>query len=146
MSKKKQTTNKFNNKKVEVNGIKFDSKMESDYYLYILEMCEEGIIEEFELQPEFILQQGFTKRGIKFLPIKYKADFEVWLADGTNYVIDIKGFKTADFNIKAKMFEKLYPQELKLITFSRIDGGWIELDDLKEARKLRKLEKEKGKK
>lgn len=140
--KKKAPTNKFNNKKVEVNGIKFDSKMEADYYLYILEMCEEGIVDEFELQPEFVLQEGFTKRGLKFLPIKYKADFELWFADGTNYVVDIKGFETADFKIKKKMFEKRYPQELKLITFSQIDGGWIELADLKEARKLRKKLKE----
>jgi hypothetical protein len=140
--KKKATTQKYNNKKVEFNGIKFDSQMECDYYIYILEMCEEGIIEEFECQPEFVLQEGFTKRGLKFLPIKYKADFEVWLADGTNYVIDIKGFETADFKIKKKMFEKRYPQELKLITYSKIDGGWIELKDLKIARAKRKKEKE----
>lgn len=145
IAKKKEKVNKFNNKKVVVNGISFDSKMEADFYLYILEQIEEGIVEEFERQPEFILQEGFTKRGLKFLPIKYKADFELWLADGTNYVVDVKGFETADFKIKKKMFEKRYPQELKLITFSKIDGGWIELADLKEARKQRKLEKERQK-
>jgi Protein of unknown function (DUF1064) len=137
--------NKYNNKKTVVNGIKFDSKMEGEYYLFLIGLKEAGLIEEFELQPEFTLQAGFKKRGLNFLPIKYKADFHVWLPDGTDYVVDIKGFETADFKIKKKMFEKRYPQELKLITFSKIDGGWIELADLKEARKLRKkLKEEKG--
>lgn len=145
MAKKK--VNKFNNKKVIVNGLKFDSKMESEFYEYLLELKKQGLIEDFTLQPEFVLQEGFKKRGISFLPIKYKADFQVFLPDGTDYVVDIKGFETADFKIKKKMFEKRFPQELKLITFSQIDGGWIELTDLKEARKQRKKDKEaKGKK
>jgi hypothetical protein len=137
--------NKYNNKKTVVNGIKFDSKMEGDYYLHLVELAEEGKIASFSLQPEYVLQEGFKKRGLNFLPIKYKADFEVHLQDGDYYTVDIKGFETADFKIKKKMFEKRYPQELKLITFSKIDGGWIELTDLKEARKLRKkLKEEKG--
>jgi hypothetical protein len=138
----KKKANKFNNKKVIVNDIKFDSQMEADYYIYLRELMEEFKILKFTCQPEFVLQEGFTKRGLKFLPIKYKADFHVWLPDGTDYVIDIKGFETADFKIKKKMFEKRYPQELKLITYSKIDGGWIELADLKIARKERKKAKE----
>jgi hypothetical protein len=138
-------TNKFNNKKTVVDGKKFDSKMEADYFLHLVELAEKGEIASFSLQPEYVLQEGFKKRGLNFLPIKYKADFEVHLQDGDYYTVDIKGFETADFKIKKKMFEKRYPQELKLITFSKIDGGWIELADLKEARKLRKkLKEEKG--
>jgi Protein of unknown function (DUF1064) len=137
--------NKYNNKKTVVNGIKFDSKMEGDYYLYLVSLAEKGEIASFSLQPEYVLQEGFKKRGLNFLPIKYKADFEVHLQDGDYYTVDIKGFETADFKIKKKMFEKRYPQELKLITFSKIDGGWISLEDLKKARKLRKqLKEEKG--
>jgi Protein of unknown function (DUF1064) len=146
--KKKEPVNKFNNKKVVVDGIKFDSKQESEYYEYLKELQETGEVEAFELQPVFTLQEGFKKRGINFLPIKYKADFHVYLPDGTDYVVDVKGMETADFKLKKKMFEKRFPQELKLISFSKIDGGWIEIADLKEARKKRKLEKqakEKGK-
>lgn len=134
--------NKYNNKKVTIDGIKFDSKVESQYYLHLKELKEKGLIKDFELQPTFTLQESFKKRGLLFRAITYKADFHVWLLDGTDHVIDIKGMETADFKIKKKMFEKRYPQELKLITYSKIDGGWIELDDLKEARKKRKAEKE----
>lgn len=147
MAKKKtgKKTNKYNNKKVVVDGITFDSEQESRYYLELHAMQARGEISHFTLQPVFVLQEGFKKRGLTFLPIKYKADFHVWLPDGTDYVVDVKGHETADFKLKKKMFEKRYPQELKLITDSKIDGGWIELADLKEARKLRKkLKEEKG--
>jgi Protein of unknown function (DUF1064) len=138
----KKKTNKYNNKKVVVDGIKFDSKQESEYYLHLKELKAKGEILDFTLQPKFELQPKFTKRGILFKAIDYKADFHVWLPDGTDYVVDVKGFETADFKIKKKLFERKYPQELKLITYSKIDGGWIELADLKEARKQRKKLKE----
>jgi len=135
-------TNKYNNKKVTVDGIKFDSKQESDYYLYLKELQAQEEVKEFTLQPAFELQPKFTKRGINFRAITYKADFHIWLTDGTDYVVDVKGFETADFKIKKKMFEKSHPQELKLVAFSKIDGGWIEMTDLKKVRKVRKKLKE----
>jgi hypothetical protein len=130
--------NKYNNKKVKVDGIIFDSKQEADYYLHLKKLKERGEIKEFVLQPQFELLPKFTKRGLTFRAISYKADFHIWLPDGSDYVVDVKGFETPDFKLKKKLFEYKYPQELKLITFSKIDGGWIELADLKEARKQRK--------
>lgn len=139
--------NKFNNKKVEVDGIVFDSKMEANYYEYLKEEHENGRVSHFSLQPKYTLQPSFKKRGKLFRAIDYKADFEVHYPNGDFVTIDIKGFETADFKIKRKLFEKTYPQELKLITYSKIDGGWIETDALKEARKARKKAKlEKAKK
>lgn len=140
---KKTKKNKYNNKKVTVDGIKFDSKQESEFYLHLKELKENGEVLDFTLQPVFLLQEAFHKRGLLFRKIEYKADFHVYLPDGSDYVVDVKGMETADFKIKKKMFEKRYPQELKLITHSKIDGGWIELADLKEARAQRKAEKEK---
>ncbi len=138
--------NKYNNKKVIIDGIKFDSKQEGNYYDYLKQLKRAGIVERFELQPKFTLQEGFRKRGKLFRAIDYKADFHVWLADGTDFVVDVKGFETPDFKIKRKLFEKRYKDlELKLVTYSKIDGGWIELEDLKEARKERKKAKEEGK-
>ena len=34
---------KYNSKKVEYNGIKFDSKVELDYYHYLNEQLEKGV-------------------------------------------------------------------------------------------------------
>ncbi|QFG05191.1 holliday junction resolvase [Bacillus phage 019DV002] len=134
--------NKFNNKKVEIDGIKFDSKMEGDYYDHLKQEQRAGRVSHFILQPKYTLQPSFKKRGKLFRAIDYKADFEVHYPNGDYVTIDIKGFETADFKIKRKLFEKAYPQELKLITYSKIDGGWIETDALKEARKARKKAKE----
>lgn len=134
-------TNKYKNKKVEVDGITFDSKMESDYYLYLKQLEKQGIVSEFLMQKEYILLEGYVKSDKKIRPIKYKADFEVHYADGHIEVVDVKGFLTADFKLKKKLFEYRFPFNLKLVKFSRIDGGWIELEDYEKAVKERKKQK-----
>ena len=95
--------NKFKNKKTEIDGIKFDSEMESHYYLYLKELKEEGVVVDFELQPTFILQEGFIKDVKKIRPITNKADFEVTYIAGHIEVIDVKGKMTEEFKLKRKM-------------------------------------------
>ena len=96
--------NKYKNKKTIVDGIKFDSEMESHYYLYLKHLKEIGEVIDFELQPTFLLQEGFsTKDGDRIRPIKYIADFRVVYRDGHEEVIDVKGKITAEFKIKRKM-------------------------------------------
>ncbi|MCK1987139.1 DUF1064 domain-containing protein [Lysinibacillus fusiformis] len=137
----KEKRNKYNNKKVEHDGIKFDSKMERDYYDHLIDLQNKGIISEFIMQKNYVIFDGYTKNDSKVRPIIYRADFEVHYPDGRIEVIDIKGQPTKDFNIKKKLFEYRYPFELILLTYSNIDGGWITHEDLKEARKKRKIEK-----
>lgn len=139
---------KYGAKKAVVDGIKFDSQMEADYYLTLKEYENMGTIAYFRLQPKFLLQDAFIKRGIKFRKIEYKADFEVVFPDNTVWIVDIKGFETSDFKIKRKLYEKKYPHELKLITKApkKFGGGWIEVDKLKQLRKEEKrLKKKNGK-
>lgn len=136
-------TNKYNNKKVTIDGIEFDSKIEARYYEHLKELEKQGVVSEFLLQKKYLLLEGFDKNGKRIRPIHYIADFEVHYADGTIEVVDIKGFETPDFRIKKKLFEYRYPFELKLITYSKIDGGWIELEDLKKARRERKKQRQK---
>jgi hypothetical protein len=95
--------NKFKNKKTEIDGIKFDSEMESHYYLYLIHLKEIGEVVDFELQPTYILQEGFAKDGKKIRPITYRADFRVIYVDGHEEVIDVKGRVTAEFSLKRKM-------------------------------------------
>ena len=95
--------NKYRNKKTEIDGIKFDSEMESHYYLYLKHLKEIGEVVDFELQPTYILQDGFIKDGKKIRPIQYKADFKVIYKDGHEEVIDVKGKLTAEFKLKKKM-------------------------------------------
>lgn len=130
---------KYNNKKVMFNGITFDSEMECDYYKMLL---EDSNVDCFSMQLPFALIPDYELKGKKVRGVKYVCDFYVKYNDGSLEVIDVKGFVTPDFKIKKKLFETNYKIPLKCITYSKIDGGWIELDELKKARSKRKKEKE----
>ena len=95
--------NKYKNKKTMVDGIKFDSEMESHYYLYLKQLKEMGEVVDFVLQPTYLLQEGFNLNGKRIRPITYKADFKVIYKDGHEEVIDVKGKLTEEFKIKRKM-------------------------------------------
>ena len=95
--------NKYKNKKTMVDGIKFDSEMESHYYIYLKQLKEIGEVVDFVLQPTYLLQEGFNLNGKRIRPITYKADFKVIYKDGHEEVIDVKGKITEEFKIKRKM-------------------------------------------
>ena len=96
--------NKYKNKKTIIDEFKFDSEMESHYYIYLKHLKEIGEVVTFELQPTFLLQEGFsTKDGDRIRPIKYIADFRVVYRDEHEEIIDVKGKITAEFKIKRKM-------------------------------------------
>ena len=95
--------NKYKNKKTIVDGIKFDSEMESHYYIYLKQLKEIGEVVDFVLQPTYLLQEGFNLNGKRIRPITYKADFKVIYKDGHEEVIDVKGKLTEEFKIKRKM-------------------------------------------
>jgi hypothetical protein len=132
---------KYNSEKVELDGITFDSKLEARYYKQLKWLQENKQIFFFQIQPRYLLQEAFEKDGKKYRRIDYIADFEVHKLDGSIEVVDIKGKITTDFAIKRKMFEKRYPHTLSLISYSKMDGGWIELEELQKRRKMRKKAK-----
>ncbi|MEK3993680.1 DUF1064 domain-containing protein [Psychrobacillus sp. FSL K6-2365] len=136
-----ETKTKYNSKKIELDGHVFDSKAEARYYEELKLQQEQSKILFFRLQPRYELQESFKKCGKLHRKIEYVADFEIHHLDGSIETIDVKGFETTDFAIKRKLFEKKFPHKLTLLAFSQIDGGWIELDELKKARRLRKKTK-----
>jgi hypothetical protein len=102
---------KYHSQKVTLDGITFDSQKEANKYaeLRLLQMA--GEVTKLELQPEFILQEGYRDGNGKWhRPIKYRADFRVIYRDGRVEVIETKGFKTRDYLIKKKMFLARYPE------------------------------------
>lgn len=100
---------KYKNKITEVDGIRFDSEKEADYYWQLHWLMREGTVKEVELQPKFVLQPGYKRDGKKIRPIIYRADFKVTEADGHIYYVDTKGMKTPVYLLKKKMLLYRYP-------------------------------------
>lgn len=165
--KETQKMGKIKHKKTVVDGITFDSKMESEYYIKCKADLEAGIISKLELQPQYILQEKFIKvdgrviygndpdfnkikkksKAETIQAIKYIADFKLTYPDGSVQIVDTKGQATADFKIKRKMFEAVYPElNLDVIIWDRENKEWKDYDlyqkQLRAIKKAKKLNKE----
>lgn len=135
---------KYNSKKIVIDGYTFDSKHEGLYYEVLKRKKAAGEIFNFELQPKFVLQEGFKKNGKTYRAITYTADFRVYTDENTSYCVDIKGMVTDVFAIKLKLFNARYDEELKLIVKNNKYGdsdGFIDYYKLKELRKMNKKKK-----
>lgn len=111
LEKKKQS--KYRNKKVLVDGIKFDSKKEARRYSELMLLEKTGEITDLKLQQRYILQESFKIDGKTIRAITYIADFTYKDKNGDLVVEDEKGMKTQVYNIKRKMFAKRYGIEIK---------------------------------
>lgn len=100
-----QPRHKFNAKQVEYDGIKFDSKLEGDFYLH-LKLQQQAKQVLFFLRQVPIHLPGGTKLVV---------DFQVFYADGTCRFIDTKGIETSDFLIKKREVEHCYPFEIEVV-------------------------------
>jgi hypothetical protein len=95
---------KYNNVKVEIDGIKFDSKREAKRYSELRLMANGQAITNLQLQVPFELIPA-QKGGLrKELPMKYIADF-VYYENGKRVIEDTKGVKTKDYVIKRKLMK-----------------------------------------
>ncbi len=98
--------NKYHNRRTVIDGITFDSKKEANYYCKLKLLVAGKVVKDFERQVEFVLQEKFTHNKKVYRPIKYLADFVVNYVDGHKEIVDVKGFRTKDYNIKKKMLLK----------------------------------------
>lgn len=109
---------KYGAKRIEYDGIMFDSKLELSFYM---KLRENGIT-ILERQTKFILQESFRIEKELIREIAYKADFLIeWC--GKKYYIDSKGMETPEFKIKHKMWLSKFRHEHNLIvtgSFNRL--------------------------
>ena len=106
---------KYGNKKVQIDRYVFDSQLEGRRYRELALLERVGKIKNLELQPKFLLQEGFKKNGKTYKKIEYIADFK-YEENGKIIVEDVKGMQTDVFKLKHKLFEHKYPEyELKII-------------------------------
>lgn len=103
--------NKYFNKKVIVDGIRFDSKKEAKRYTELKLLKRAGHLKELELQKVFELQPKYTNnKGEHIRAITYKCDFFYYDNKKEQYIVeDTKGFKTDVYKLKKKLFEYVYP-------------------------------------
>lgn len=101
---------KYKSRSIVDDGIRFDSLMEHRRYQDLLLLIKAGEIRDLHVHPKFLLQEKyFSHSQKKNIPaITYTADFS-YIEDGTVVVEDVKGFKTAVFNLKRRMFEYYFP-------------------------------------
>ena len=103
--------NKFNAKRIEVDGFSFASRKEADYYCELKLRHNAGDIKGFSLQPEFVLLDAFTDNtGKRQRAIKYTADFKIIHNDLSVEIVEVKGHKTRDYLLRKKLFLKRYPE------------------------------------
>lgn len=133
---------KYGAQKITVDGIKFDSKVEAEYYEHLLAKQELGYIKEIELQPVLNIHPAFEYYGKKRQRMYYKLDFRVKYHDDYEVWIDIKGMATPDAKMKRKITEYMH-KDKHIIWISKSikygdKYGFIEHDELVKIRAANK--------
>ena len=104
--------NKYNAKKTEFMGYKFDSKWEAERYGQLASMQMAGVVKDLERQVKFDIVVN------KHKICKYIADF-VYILTHENgkkekIIEDAKGVQTTDFKIKKKLMKAVFDIEIKI--------------------------------
>ncbi len=119
---------KYNNRKIIVDGITFDSKKEAGRYKELKILERAGIIQDLQRQVKYVLipaqyepsgeiytkgkKNGKLKKGrLIERECAYYADF-VYTENGKTVVEDTKGVKTPEYIIKRKLM--LYVHNIKI--------------------------------
>ena len=104
---------KYRNKKVEIDGMTFDSKKEARRYQELLLLERAGAIQDLQTQVKYVLIPSQRIKGrVVERECAYKADF-VYIENGETVVEDTKGFKTKDYIIKRKLLLYFYGIRIK---------------------------------
>ena len=106
---------KYRNKKVEYEGIKFDSIKERNRYIQLKDLEKDNKISNLKLQVKYLLIPRQTDEfgKFKYHPITYIADFE-YKNNSTGEIIteDTKGVKTPEYKLKKKLFYHIYKKDI----------------------------------
>lgn len=99
---KREKGQKYKNKKIEIDGIKFDSTKEGKRYLVLKQALDKGEIQDLKLQVKYELIPSIKEEYIEHLktkdrvktrtlqlPITYTCDFQ-YMKDGELIIEDVK--------------------------------------------------------
>ena len=103
---KKNANSKYNNKHCKSSdGYNFHSKLERDYYEYLMQLKKNGDIYLILRQTAFHLSPN----------IKYMVDFMIFWNNGEVTFEDTKGIMTNEFIMKKKLVEDKFDIEIKIV-------------------------------
>lgn len=127
---KREKGQKYKNKKIEIDGIKFDSTKEGKRYLVLKQALYDGKIQDLKLQVKYELIPSIkeeyvehlkTKDRVKTrtlqLPITYTCDFQ-YMKDGELIIEDIKAspkLLPKEFVLKEKLMFWKYRIRIKKV-------------------------------
>lgn len=106
--------NKYGNKKTTIDGLTFDSQKEARIWQRLVLEAKAGIITGLQRQVAYEFPDNFGNviRHVKSKrPVKYVADF-VYIKNGQKIVADAKGFRTAEYKLKAALMKSLLNIEI----------------------------------
>lgn len=102
--------NKYNAKRTEYNGRKYDSKREAKHAFDLDCQIKAGEVRKWE--PQFKIEIEVNGQHV----CNYFIDFKVWLPDGSIEYHEVKGKETGLWKVKWKLVHSLYPDwNFKLI-------------------------------
>ncbi len=103
---------KYGNKKVIINNIKFDSKWESERYLYLKSLERAKTVKDLELQVRFNLEVNGQKICAYIADFRYKRQNPE--GDWKEIIEDAKGVETPEFKLKKKLMKACLGIEIYL--------------------------------
>ena len=110
------TFRKYHNKKVIIDGIKFDSKKESQYYAILKVLEKAGKIKDLKLQVPFVLIETFKLNNKTYRKMQYICDFTYFDDKDKLHVIDVKSEvtrKDKTYQLKKKLLAWKYGIEIE---------------------------------
>lgn len=130
MAWKNNSRSKYGAKKVEVNGIVFDSKKEARRYSELVILQKAGAISDLKRQVKYVLipaqymptgevyqkgaMKGYPKKKMVERECSYIADFVYNLPGSTEPVVeDAKGMRTKEYIIKRKLMLHVHGIKIK---------------------------------
>ncbi len=114
---------KYNNKKVKLDGVIFDSKSEAAYYwTHLKPKLERGEISNLEFHPKIKCEIGgkhicYYNADFRYLDPQMTGPLN---QQGCYVLVEVKGFKTETYRLKIKLVAALHPA-LKILVISSKD-------------------------
>ena len=108
--------NKYNARRVTIDGVTYDSQAESRRGVELAMMEKGGAISGLRVHPRYLIVDRFVHEGHVIRASYYEADFE-YIENGRRIVEDVKGVVTEVFGLKKKLFLLRYgaTHELRII-------------------------------